>query len=259
MKSIEGVLKFLGEIGLDFYESKIYIAVIEHGKQTVYELSKATQISRTNVYRIVERLKLLGLVDEIEVEKKKYIVPSGDEKLELLVKEQESKSNMLRNILPEVKALFTTNNSVTNPDLKVVNYKGYLGVREVLFNLLKAKESIRCMISRDITELLDESDAIDWFAQFQKTNISIRELVTDNFWVGIQTARKSRANSLMRTESITVPRAKLEIYYQAYIFNNQITSITWSNEGHFSSEIFSEKLVQLEKQKFDLIWETRSK
>ncbi|RMD76950.1 TrmB family transcriptional regulator [Candidatus Dojkabacteria bacterium] len=255
MKSIEGVLKFLAEIGLDFYESKVYLSLIEYGKQTVYELSKSTKISRTNVYRIVERLKSLGLIEEKLVFGRKYLVSAGDEKLELLVREQEAKSNLLKTILPEIKALFRTNSNLRNPDYEIINYKGYEGVREVIFNLLSTKDELRCYVSRDILEVLDEDDSKLWLDEFKKRTFLIKEIVTENYLLGIKASRTNRNNNDgSRIETRSLPRSDLEIHFLTYIFNNQIAYVSWKSEIMFATEVFTERFSSLEKQKFDLIW-----
>jgi predicted transcriptional regulator len=254
MKNTESVLKFLSEIGLNFYESKVFISVIENIKQTVYEISKSTKISRTNVYRIVERLQKIGLLEETEISGKKYLVPTGDEKLELLVKEQESKSNLLRSALPDIKSLFATKSSLSNPDFEVINYIGYNGVKEVMTNILKTKSTLFCFIARDITEILTEADSITWFGEFMRKNFDIKELITENYWIGIQAAREARSAAMMRTTTKKVARNILDIHFNTYIYNNTLTFISWNKQTMYASEIYSEKHIGLEKQKFEILW-----
>src|SRR5512145_2001758 len=115
MKNIEPVLKFLSQLGLDFFESKIYILLLEKGALTVLQLSRESKINRTGVYRLIEKLKDMGLIEEVLKDNKKLIVPASLNKLELMVKEQEAKADTLRKMLPEIATLISPNLSTSQP------------------------------------------------------------------------------------------------------------------------------------------------
>jgi HTH-type transcriptional regulator, sugar sensing transcriptional regulator len=56
------LLKSFQELGFTAHEVRAYVALLQHGSQTGYELAKRAQISRPNIYPILERLQKRGIV-----------------------------------------------------------------------------------------------------------------------------------------------------------------------------------------------------
>src|SRR5690606_24790627 len=137
MQSLDVVIKFLSYLGLDFDESKVYLTLLDKGPMTVLQISRATKISRTNVYRIADKLKEGGFLEE-KVDSKKLLYPVGMHKLEMLVKEQENRAEFLRNILPDIATIIPAATSMSQPDTKVLFYRGVEGIKQMVWNTLQA-------------------------------------------------------------------------------------------------------------------------
>lgn len=58
------------KIGLTETQAKIYLYLVNTGRTTPLSISKATGITRTNTYKVLDRLVKTGLVSELEVSNK---------------------------------------------------------------------------------------------------------------------------------------------------------------------------------------------
>jgi len=58
-------IQTLMDLGLTLLQARVYLALCKAGNATVKIISKATQVARQDIYRIMPRLQELGLVEQI--------------------------------------------------------------------------------------------------------------------------------------------------------------------------------------------------
>ncbi|MBW2965687.1 hypothetical protein KY342_01130, partial [Candidatus Woesearchaeota archaeon] len=90
--------QILRDIGLSMNESKVFLALVELGQNTVGNISKKCKVHRTNVYDSLEKLKEKDLVVCIEKQGTKYFDAKNPKELISLLKKKEEK---LKQILPQ--------------------------------------------------------------------------------------------------------------------------------------------------------------
>ncbi len=91
--------ELLAELGLSKNDSLVYLTLLREGKNNPTVISKKSGIFRANVYGSLERLKVKGLVSEINEDKKRFFQASNPNALLTLLKEKELR---LKSILPEL-------------------------------------------------------------------------------------------------------------------------------------------------------------
>jgi len=65
MQSQHEDIQALTKLGLTVLQAKVYLTLVKSGKTTIKTISKASEIDRSDVYRIVCRLQEKGLVEKI--------------------------------------------------------------------------------------------------------------------------------------------------------------------------------------------------
>ncbi|MEI7890458.1 MAG: helix-turn-helix domain-containing protein [bacterium] len=84
------IQELLQKLGLSEKEIEVYLALFEQGKTTPARLAKATNINRSTVYVLLEKLKDKGLVIEDITTRIMYVSPSSPEDVEeMFYREQE--------------------------------------------------------------------------------------------------------------------------------------------------------------------------
>lgn len=91
--------ELLAELGLSKNDSLVYLTLLREGHSTPTTISKKSGIFRANVYGSLERLKVKGLVSEINEDKKRFFQASNPNALLTLLKEKELR---LKSLLPEL-------------------------------------------------------------------------------------------------------------------------------------------------------------
>lgn len=102
--------KELESLGLPEKETKVYLASLELGAETVQNISKKSGINRATTYVQVESLKAKGLMSEFEKGKKTFYVSESPSRLSRLLnnfeKELDFKKAEVARILPLLNDIF---------------------------------------------------------------------------------------------------------------------------------------------------------
>ncbi len=103
------VLKLFSSLGLTPTESKIYLASLGLGPNSVQEIAKKAKLSRTATYAAIEVLQKRGLMSTFERGKKKFFAAEEPENalahFRGHVKQMEQQIDVLQRALPEVKLM----------------------------------------------------------------------------------------------------------------------------------------------------------
>lgn len=256
MQNVDVIIKFLSYLGLDFDESKLYLTLLNKGGMTVLEISKATKISRTNVYRIIDRLKESGFVEEVISSspkktslKKRYIHPVGMHKLEMLVKEQESKADFLRNIFPEIATIIPASNSISQPDSKVLFYKGMDGIKQMIWNLLNAKIEICGYTFSTMNSYLDNEFISSWKREFSFKRLKLRDLISDTSII-----KNSSKEFQERFETRFISPDILEVNQNTFIYDDTLAYLAIVEGELFGVELHNKSVSKTQKQLFEAVW-----
>src|SRR3989344_3856980 len=152
------MLKNLKKFGLAEKEAKIYIANLELGNSLAGEIALKSNLPRTLVYDILERLIDLGLASYAIKNNKKYFHASNPEELSRILKKKQQKSD-----------------GVKRPKVEI--YEGKEGMKTVMDDILKynIKEFLAYGSSRSSYEIIP-AFIEDWHKQRIKKKILMRIL-----------------------------------------------------------------------------------
>lgn len=102
--------KLLEKLGLSEKESKVYLAALELGQESVQNIAKKAEVNRPTAYFILERLMELGLVSTLEHGKKTLFVAENPKELESLLEDEhrqiESRKNELKESMNQLLAIY---------------------------------------------------------------------------------------------------------------------------------------------------------
>ncbi|MFS8130678.1 MAG: TrmB family transcriptional regulator [Candidatus Dojkabacteria bacterium] len=254
MKNIEPVLKFLSQLGLDFFESKVYILLLEEGSKTILELAKESKFNRTGVYRIVERLKEMGIVQEIQKDNKRLMSAAPLNQLELIVKEQETKAETLRKMLPEISALISPDATSSIPGVSVQFYKGQAGVKRLLENILGTTTEILSYTANDLAEFTDLDFVESWRKEVMNKRLFMREIVGDYFLKmrSIDDVKISNIAANFKTKYIE--EDVLKIHQHTIVYGHFVALIYINDAEPYAAGIKNDQFSRNQKQLFELAW-----
>ncbi len=132
--------KELQNLGLSEKESKVYLAALELGPETVQNIARKAEINRTTAYLQIELLKQKGLVSEFDKGKKTFYTAESPERVLNLLnnfqQELEFKKSEVMRILPALNDLFAG----AGEKPKVRFFEGIEGVRAMQNDFLAVRD-----------------------------------------------------------------------------------------------------------------------
>ena len=162
----------LKEIGLTDYESDLYVALLEHGQISAYELAEKTGMYRQATYDALNRLIEKGFVSSVKDGKAQLYQAANPE---LILEYLNEKTENFKQLLPALNKL----NKRSQEPLVVETYKGKnitrIALRDIINNLKDKKEG---------KELL--CTAVDESIPFAKYKTTLEQYERDLLHYGIK-------------------------------------------------------------------------
>lgn len=243
MKNIQPILRSLGLLESDI---KTYLAALQHGPQTVIELSKQTKLSRQATYVAIEAMTERGLMTSVLRGKKRYYSSEDPEKLLAYAKrrehEMEEQIKDLETSLPELKLQLGGERPV------VRMFEGKDGLRAYLSDVEtsqpKAIEEIADLEA--VNAALGDEDLGAIRKQHAKNQTKIRGLYT-----GIPKAQRPQ-----NVERYSIPGHPEGLRTDIAIYGDKIALVTLEGKM-FTVLIESPALARTLRHLFDMAFEHR--
>lgn len=245
MKYSPDLIKGLGAFGLDDKEVKVYLAGLELGSSTVLELSRRTELPRTTLYPILERLVRQG-VFRLGKEKKTtvYIVEPPDE----LERTMGERQKLFTKTLPLLHVLKDT----VDEGPGVTIYEGTDGFKRLWKQIFQSgvKEYRLITTGVGLLDYVKEHYIIkQLIAQRLKRGIKSRQLIpmTRDARKIVEKDKEELRESRFLPSGVVLPASAL-------IFDGQVAFITTRKENTMII-LASGDIATTYQTLFDLIWD----
>lgn len=170
------VFKLLTSLGLPNIESKVYLASLKLGSDSVQNIAKEAKLSRTAAYQAIEELQKRGLISTVEKGKRTmYSAESPENAVAMFrssVKKMEEQVSLFERLLPEIKL------SASGERPMVRFYEGDEALYAVFADAAHVNPSTMDEVTNldDIYGYLDTATLKDARKVFAPTNCAIRIL-----------------------------------------------------------------------------------
>ncbi len=244
-KEIEETLK---EIGLANEEINVYLAMLKIGSSLASKISEETEINRSHVYQLLERLIAKGFVSYVIRENRKYFSAVNPEKIIEIIKEREQR---VKDILPSLLEL--TNLQKEKPVVEIL--EGKEGIKTILNDIVKTKREWLAFGSSGKGQEILSFYAEHWEKEREKLKISLRGIL-DSSESGIKRGKE------LSKRKYTEIRYMLEEYSNpssTWIYGDRIAFIIWSKEHSFAIRIISKEVTDNFKRHFEVLWKNAKK
>jgi DNA-binding MarR family transcriptional regulator len=173
---MEQIIETLKNLGLSEKEAAVYLALLQLGPSTPYQIAKKAEIKRPTAYVIAEELVAKGLIVHVPgEEKKRYIARSA----ESFIEEKESKLQAAKAMLPELRSL----QKGTAEKPSIMYFEGVEGVRQAYQykqKELQGKEIVGFFASAEGASPGVMKAFLEWNEYKHKHGPKVRGLTVDN-------------------------------------------------------------------------------
>ena len=174
----ELIIKGLELIGLNEKESKVYLACLKLGSDSVYNIAREAKLKRPTVYFVLDKLKNDGLVSLRQTRKASLYSAINPHKLMLKVEQQKEK---FLSLIPQMEDIY--HQQPNKPTVKV--FEGEEGVelvyREIGEWLKKYKEVLYFGSTKHFLEIPEYARLLDlYIKQMKNKRYKAREILVES-------------------------------------------------------------------------------
>ena len=247
----DNYISLLKPYDLSEEESRVYLFLLGTGFSTALNISRKLHLGRTKVYRLLDTLKKKQLVEFQVLERGMRFGATHPSKLQHLITEQEQKLEALKKNLPDLVSNLSHIIPQKNSDSKVLYYQGVEGLKQVSYNLTKAKDLVRVLEMEHLDAFLPEDFSENLRKEFVKHQITIHDLTNKTAFPAF-----TKVTELIKNYSQFryINPKLLTINFEVLIYNDVYATYTYKDNEIFCVEIYNSQLAQMQKQLFDYIW-----
>lgn len=244
--------------GLNVKEVEVYLTLVAYEWLTALQISRKCSVKRTTLYRILESLIAMGLIEEKIEDKTTLYAAAPGENLESLIREKEKNIQEMRQMLPELTTQIGVLNQVKPMEVSVRFFRGIKGLQYLNLKHTSARGGEVLIIdSNQWDKVLSREFAEEVRARNVKNKIVVRE-VTNHY--DKEVAWTDNLEYLRNHYQVRVlPKKILDITQDIYIFNDTIQYTGYSRNDLVGIEIVSGEYAQMMKQMFEILWKVGTK
>lgn len=232
----------LKNYGFHDKESEVYLAALELGEATGFEIYKKTGLKKPTVYYILDELQRKKLVHLTQKGKKRHFVAENPENIK---KNLEEKLRSFEDLLPQLRTLY--NMKVAKPRLRF--FEGKSGLEEIYNDTLKYRGEILAFASEQILHVLGQKFSEKYVAKRVRYRIPVRAIIPGTETLNKEYIQKN-LSELRATK--TIDPKKYNFPVEINIYANKLSLMSFRDEIGLIIE--SDEINRMIKMMFEFFW-----
>jgi sugar-specific transcriptional regulator TrmB len=249
----QNFLNDLTKYGLDTDEAKIYLYLLENSAKSALTISRESQLARTKVYRILDKLTAKGLVThEVKSAGLRFLAESPQKLALLLAKQTKSVAQLESQHAHLVSELENLAKEYASAGSEVRYYTGLDGLKQVTQNSLAAKKQLLVFeLNQDMSKFIDYDFAEEIRRGLVKQKITTFQL-TNLPKVLPYTQVTTLISDYWRVKHVSPKDFKID--FEVLIYNDVYALYTYQHGEAFCVEIHNPYLAKMQRQLFKFVW-----
>lgn len=244
--AISKIKEVLTDLGLSDSETRVYLAMVELGPESVQNIAKKASISRTAAYDVINSLQEKGIASTYRKGKKKLFSAEDPGKLKTYFKQRlavmKDQFDELKRMVPELRVMQAEDRPM------VRFFSGNDGLRA----LFRDVEEVRSDLLLEVTngKVVYESLDIELMQEFRKSNFFAKLPMKTLYWGG-DTPRNPKA----KTELRALKKEFGDFTGNIWIYKNRVAFMNFIGEPEtviIESQVFADSMKVL----FNAAWES---
>lgn len=236
---MEQIQAQLQEFGLSNTEAKIYLSLLGLGKSQAGNITKKSNVNRTNVYDALERLIEKGLVSYIAENNIKFFEAVNPDRLKEIIEEKQSN---LTNLIKELKSRYS--NKKKEED--AVIFRDKKGIKSVFEDILNEKQELLVYGAESKFKEIFPFYQKHWNEERAKLKIRIKIIYNEKI-------KKEKIKEHLKLIEMKFLPESYEFPSTVMVYGNNVVTIVWA-ETPFAFLITSNEVVKSNRNFFELLW-----
>lgn len=218
----QAVRAYFAKLGLETEIADLYLALREHGPQTISELSRSSGVERTRIYRLIDSLLSSNLIEMNAQSRRGVIRAAPIANLHILIQQREQELKSLQDELGLIEQVLARN-SLSSPAMRVQLFHGPAGIRQMLRHELDAKTEVIGYEYRPLDAFVGRKFMEDLAAEYTAKKIVHRLVAAD----------------------------RLEATHNCHIYDDVVAYFQWRDGQIYGTELYSPDTATVQRQLLD--------
>ncbi len=242
---------FVIELGFSEEAARLYTILAERGPLTLLEASRRTEMERTGLYRLVEKLVGEGLLERVMAHKSQKIAAVGLATIRRMVELRKKEASRLEIGLETFEQV--VGGLSHQAETQVKYYKGVEGIKQILWNETKAKGEVLGYLYRNLQEVVGKAYFSEYARELEKNTVKLRDLRTESF---LQSTRASgyRRDPIDGGYWRYIPEKILKVTHIMDIYDDVVAIYYWQDNDVFGVEIQNKQIAETQRSIFEALW-----
>lgn len=252
MNKSDVALVGLRVLGLNTQEATIYTELLKK-PATHAQVSLATGINRTTIYRLIGALEKRGLVVRRTDDMGKFLIAADPSTLEADVITREEQAKRQRAVLDQLVPKLEGIQKGYEADFAINTYDGTGGFKHMLWHELKTQGDCLCICFGTMEDVvLDRRWAEKHRQKTVEAGYNVREISNPGSYEQNFTENQHFLDQIF--EGRTIPHETLPIHHLITVYNNTV-AIYHIHEGkRVGLEIISKVYAETMRKNFEILW-----
>jgi len=236
----------LEEAGLAKNEVKVYLAMLDLGSTLAGEITKKSNVNRTNVYDDLNKLIEKGLVSYVIKANRKYFEAAPPERIIKYLDEKELELKRKKELVSSVLTDLEARRKINKEPQEATIYQGKKGLKSIAEDVLKTKKELFVFGAEGKFVEIFTHYAQQWHMRRKTSKIPMKIIYDE----------KIRAKKSKSKFSILQMRFNAKVYdtpATTWIYGSKIAIIVWSDQP-IATLIRSKDVADSYKQFFNIFW-----
>ncbi len=238
-------------LGISPDQTRIYRYLLGKLPQSALAISRALTVPRTRVYRILDKLLAVGLVEQTVGPLGIVFRATDMGRLERLVADRETELAAIKQSLPIVCSSLSKTSGSDAGRAAITYHTGLPGLKHVTWNSLDAKKDLYIIEkATDMTAFVDREFAEEYRRELVRRKIMVWQLTTIPHiapWTDVPDCVKW-------WKVRYIDKKLLPVVCESIVYNDVYAMYTWDKTEAFAVEITNHDVAVQQKILFQFLW-----
>lgn len=242
---------YIQDLGFSEGTGALYAVLVEKGPLTILEASRATDIERTALYRLIDELIAKGLIEEVLAHKSRLIQAVSPARIKTIVESEKRRIEKLESWFGQFEKLIE--NMPQNNSTQVRYYRGTIGIKQILWNETKTKNGLIGYTYRNLQEVVGHKYFEEYAKELEKNKVVSRDLRCDSFLESTDSpafVRRHIDQGVWRY----LPDSVMHLTHNLDVYNDVVAIYYWQNGDVFGVEIQNQLIADMQRSIFETLW-----
>lgn len=247
------LLNVMRQLGLGSKHTMVYEILAKKPATTPLQLSRETKLNRSSLYRYLEDLREIGLV-ELVLGDKSSSYKANPEGLSQYLVSEEARVENLKKTIPNL--LRELENKKGGASSEIMYFQGQKGLKQMLWNVVASGQEYVGLGYENWNTSVGRTYAEKLRSKNMETGAKSREITNERESDFKYTTLGAEYQQIYKHHRIDP--TILEIKHDTYIYGEVFAYYYHYQGEYFGVEIHNREIVRTERQMFEILWEMTS-